>query len=192
MRNAQTPILMAALVFVAVIVSFMPAPYEASTAWGAVPATTMSREVSESLTALAVKAKLLEALGADALRISVQVSGKTATLSGAVAERASRKLAGEVALSVSGVSKVDNQVVEKAPEPAVRNAEADVKDAALLTKVKTVLLSDIGVNALKIDVSTTDGIVTLRGKLGSRELNKEAVAKAQSVNGVAKVIDLLE
>jgi osmotically-inducible protein OsmY len=65
-------------------------------------------EVSEALSATAVKAKLVDKLGADALRITVSVSGETATLTGEVAKSPSQGLAEQVALSVKGVKKVVN------------------------------------------------------------------------------------
>jgi osmotically-inducible protein OsmY len=125
----------------------------------------VSVEVFEALKAVAIQAKLIGKLGSDAVGISVHVSGPTATLKGEVTKKSSQKLAEAVALSVDGIKKVDNQVVQKTPPAGVANAEANVKDALLLTKVKTILLTDIGVNALKIDVDVTNGVVSLRGKL---------------------------
>jgi len=151
-----------------------------------------SVEVSEALKALSIQSKLIDKLGEDALRITVHVSGETATLAGEVAKKSSQKLAGEVARSVEGIKKVDNQVTQKNPPAPLANAEANVKDAVLLTRVKTVLLTDIGVNALKIDVDVTNGVVSLRGKLGNAEINEEAVKKTRSVKGVEKVVNLLD
>ena len=165
----------------------------ASTARAAeVPKDPTSVEVSEALKALDVQSKLIDKLGADALGITVHVSGETATLTGEVAKKSSQKLAEAVALSVEGIKKVDNKVTEKTTPAALANAEANVKDAVLLTRVKTVLLTDIGVNALKIDVDVTNGIVSLRGKLGNPGINKAAIEKTQSIEGVKKVINLLD
>jgi hyperosmotically inducible protein len=163
----------------------------ASSARAAEEPKTVSVEVSEALKAVAIQSKLIGKLGADALRIRVHVSGETATLTGEVSEKTSQKLAESVALSVGGIKKVDNQVTQRNPPEKLKNAEADVKDAVLLTKVKTVLLTDIGVNALKIDVDVSNGIVSLRGKLGNAEINDEAIRKTRSVKGVKKVVNLL-
>ncbi len=149
-------------------------------------------EVSEALKALSIQSKLIEKLGADALHIAVHVSGETATLTGEVAKKSSQKLAAEVARSVKGIRKVDDQVTQSNPPAALPNAKANVKDAVLLTRVKTILLTDIGVSALKIDVDVTNGVVSLRGKLGNAEINEEAVRKTRSIKGVAKVISLLD
>jgi osmotically-inducible protein OsmY len=163
----------------------------ASTARAAEEPKTVSVEVMEALKAVSVQAKLIGKLGADALRIKVRVAGSTAILTGEVTKKSSQKLAQSVALSVAGIKKVDNQVTQKNPPEPVANAEANVKDALLLTKVKTILLTDIGVNALKIDVDVTNGVVSLRGTLGKPEVNEEALKKTQSIKGVKKVINLL-
>ena len=155
------------------------------------PKDAASIEVSEALKALAVQSKLIDKLGADALGITVHVSGETATLTGEVAKKSSQKLATEVAVSVEGIKKVDNRVTDQNPPAALANAEANVKDAVLLTRVKTILLTDIGVNALKIDVDVTNGVVSLRGKLGNAAINQEAIEKTRSIKGVTKVINLL-
>jgi osmotically-inducible protein OsmY len=58
--------------------------------------------------------------------------------------------------------------------------------------VKTILLTDIGADALKIDVDVTNGIVSLRGKLGNAGINQAAIKKTQSIKGVKKVVNLLD
>ena len=152
---------------------------------------TVSVEVSEALKSVAIQAKLIGKLGTDALGISVHVSGPTATLTGQVAKKSSQKMAESVARSVDGIKKVDNQVTQKTPPAPLPNAEANVKDALLLTKVKTLLLTDIGVDALKIDVDVTNGVVSLRGNLKNGTVNDEAMRKTRSIKGVKKVINLL-
>jgi len=148
-------------------------------------------EVAEALQGLAVRAKLVEKLGFDALRISVDVKGDKATLMGEVPKKATQELAKEVALSVKGIKAVDNQVKEVAPAGTMANAEAEVKDAGLEIKVKTLLLNEIGANALSITVESTDGVVSLRGKLDSKEISKAASEKVKTIKGVKKVVNLL-
>ncbi len=151
----------------------------------------VSAEVSEALNATSVKAKLIDKLGTDALRISVSVSGETATLTGEVAKSPSQGLAEEVALSVTGIKKVDNKVTVKDAAGPVAASEASVKNVALEMKVKTLLLTEIGANALKIEVEVVDGVVSLRGKLDNTESSKAAIKKTRSIKGVKKVVDLL-
>jgi osmotically-inducible protein OsmY len=58
-------------------------------------------------------------------------------------------------------------------------------------KVKTILLTEIGTGALKIEVEAVDGVVSLRGKLDNPDTSKAAIRKARSIKGVKKVINLL-
>jgi osmotically-inducible protein OsmY len=148
-------------------------------------------EVSEALNATSVKAKLIDKLGADALRIKVSVSGQTATLTGEVAKSPSQGLAEQVALSVEGIKKVDNKVTVKEAAGPAAASEASVKNVALEMKVKAVLLTEIGTNALKIEVEVVDGVVSLRGKLDNPETSRAAITKARSIKGVKKVVNLL-
>ena len=184
MRKETAPVVLAALSFAWLLSAAPAAAAEAKS-------STTSPEVSEALTAVAVKSTLLEKLGADALRIKVSVSGETATLTGEVAKSASQGLAEQVALSVKGVKKVDNKVTQKDAEGAVGASEASVKNVALEMKVKGILLGEIGTNALKIEVEVVDGVVSLRGKLDSPETAKAALTKTRAIKGVKKVINLL-
>jgi osmotically-inducible protein OsmY len=148
-------------------------------------------DVSEALNATSVKAKLIDKLGADALRITVSVSGETATLTGEVAKSPSQGLAEEVALSVNGIKKVENKVTVKDAAGPMAASEASVKNVALEMKVKGILLTEIGTHALKIEVEAVDGVVSLRGKLDNPEASKAAIKRTRSIEGVKKVVNLL-
>ncbi len=183
MKRNSLPILVAAL----------------SLGWllGAPPANAAAKprasspEVSEALTGISVKTKLIEKLGTDALGIAVSVSGEKATLTGEVTKSPSQGLAEEVALSVKGIKKVDNKVTVKNAEGAVAASESSVKNVSLEMKVKSILLTEIGANALKIEVEAVDGVVSLRGKLDSPGTSKAAVKRTHAIKGVKKVVDLL-
>jgi osmotically-inducible protein OsmY len=152
---------------------------------------TVDRNVSNALMGVSVKATLLDKLGTDALGITATVSGNTATLTGHVAKSSSQGLAEQVALSVDGITKVENKVTENVPPGAMAATEASVKNVSLEMKVKGMLLGAIGTNALHIEVEVVDGVVSLRGKPDSPETAKEAIRKTREVKGVKQVIDLL-
>lgn len=183
-RSRTVPAALTALSFVWLL---SPAPAAAE----GTKSSTVSTEVSEALTSLSVRGKLIEKLGTDAVRIHVSFSGETATLTGEVAKAASQGLAEQVALSVKGVKKVDNKVTQKDAEGAVGAGEATVKNVSLEIKVKGILLGEIGTNALKIEVEAVDGVVSLRGKLDKPDTAKAAVRKIRSTKGVKKVVNLL-
>ena len=65
-------------------------------------------------------------------------------------------------------------------------------DASITAAVKTRLLVDSFTPALHIHVSTTDRVVTLTGKVKSRDDKAEAVRVARAVGGVRSVQDQLD
>ena len=75
-------------------------------------------------------------------------------------------------------------------EPDLKAAAA-VDDAAITAKVKTAVIGEPGLSALKIDVDTKDGVVTLTGTVDSAAMKDRAQQVAQSVSGVRSVVDNL-
>ncbi len=65
-------------------------------------------------------------------------------------------------------------------------------DATITTRVKTALLNDPDIGALRIDVSTTAGIVTLSGAVKSPAEADKAVQIAHTVQGVKDVKSALQ
>ena len=169
----------------------------AAAPFAAAQATTMEKidaEVSEALTGIAVKAKLIAKLGGDGLGVKVEMQGSRAVLTGEVDKKESQELAKEVALSVDDVKEVDNRVTQKPSSrvSAAKDVEAEIKDGVLETRVKGALLTEVGKNALKIEVEATNGVVSLRGPVPSSAVSKTAVAKARSVQGVTRIVNLLD
>jgi osmotically-inducible protein OsmY len=146
-----------------------------------------------------VRLALIDKLGFDALGITVDTAGGSVYLTGRVEKRATQELAEEVALSVPGVTKVENRLsLKPAPssdtvvEKAVSNSELEVEDAALELRVGKNLLGEIGRHALSLEVESTDGVVSLRGRVPDRERKELALRAARDTQGVKKVIDLIE
>jgi hyperosmotically inducible protein len=75
---------------------------------------------------------------------------------------------------------------------ATTRAGAAIDDAVISTSVKTAVLAEPGLSALKIDVDTKNGVVTLSGTVDSPELKSRATQIAQRTSGVRSVIDNLE
>ncbi len=161
---------------------------------GAQTSAPVDVEVSQALTGISVRAKLIDKLGADALHISVEMLGDKAVLTGQVEKKESQELAKEVALSVNGVKEVDNRLTQNPAKEAkaMKNIELEVKDAVLESKVKNILLTEVGKNAMKIEVEATNGAISLRGTVPNKDISKAAVAKAKSISGVKKVVNLLK
>ena len=77
-----------------------------------------------------------------------------------------------------------------------RQAGNAIADAAVNTRIsgsiKAKLLQEPGLSALKIDVDTTDGVVTLSGTVSSYDEIAKAMSLAWDTDGVHKVVSTLQ
>ena len=67
-----------------------------------------------------------------------------------------------------------------------------IDDATITTRVKTSLLNDPDVGGLRIDVDTFKGVVTLSGRVKTKEEEAKAIALAKRVGGVTDVKSTLQ
>ena len=72
---------------------------------------------------------------------------------------------------------------------AVHKTEEVVDDSAITTSIKTKLLADKKTSAIDIGVETTNGVVTLSGKVTSSAERAEALKIAKHNKGVKHVVD---
>ncbi|HET9662834.1 MAG TPA: BON domain-containing protein [Burkholderiales bacterium] len=82
------------------------------------------------------------------------------------------------------------KVGEKVAEGA-NQVERAASDAALTAKIKSKMALDDSVDALDIDVDTTNGVVTLSGSADSEISRTRAVQLAKETEGVLSVVDRL-
>jgi hyperosmotically inducible protein len=73
------------------------------------------------------------------------------------------------------------------PPAAKKESSGPVDDAVISTKIKTEYAKDKQVSALRINVDTDKGVVTLRGTAKSKEEADKAVSIAKGVSGVSTV-----
>ena len=66
-------------------------------------------------------------------------------------------------------------------------AKDTVDDAAITAKVKTAMIAEPGLKAMKINVDTANGVVTLTGTVETPQSLERATQVAQSVDGVKSV-----
>jgi hyperosmotically inducible protein len=112
--------------------------------------------------------------------IKVQSEDGAVTLTGTVSEESHKSLAQETVANLSGVKSVDNNLEVKGTSPA------KMSDAWITSKVKTMFLFHRNVSAIT-EVSTKDGIVTLKGKADNeaqKELTTEYAKDVEGVKGV--------
>ena len=60
-------------------------------------------------------------------------------------------------------------------------------DATITTRVKTAFVNDPTVGIQKIDVETFKGVVTLSGRVQTREAEQKAIELARKIRGVVDV-----
>jgi hyperosmotically inducible periplasmic protein len=155
----------------------------------------------------AVKAKFAADDVVKAYKIDVDTKDHVVTLTGAIDSSAAKVRAVELARATDGVNNVidnltvapgatpttgiDDPLQKKAGDAAARTGEV-TGDAAITAAVKTKFLADTTVSGLKIDVDTTDGVVTLTGNVSGAAEKARAMELARDTTGVKSVTDRLK
>ena len=67
-----------------------------------------------------------------------------------------------------------------------------IDDATITTRVKTSFVNDPVVGAMRIDVDTFKGVVTLSGRAKSKEDEQKAIELARKIRGVVDVKSTLQ
>lgn len=114
---------------------------------------------------------------------SVKVDSKegVVTLRGSVEDASHKSMAQDTVEGLPGVRRVDNQIEVKG------TSSAEGSDGWITTKVKTALLFHRSVSARRTEVSTMDGVVTLRGEAATQAEKDLATEYAKDINGVKDV-----
>jgi hyperosmotically inducible protein len=154
--------------------------------------------VADWTTTLGVKLALLEKLGTDSLQVEVGANAGVLTLEGTVDKRETRELAETVAKTVEGVTSVKNDILLEASveDPnkagvAAGEAEAELKDAVLATKIRLALVNELGSDGFKIGTEVASGVVTLEFHADFAEARRrEATTVVEGIEGVTKVVNL--
>lgn len=131
----------------------------------------------------------------DPFRIQVEVDGRQARLSGEVENDVERQLAEHVALATRGIEQVDNQLrvnAQLVERPLALRAYAQrLEDATLAAVIRARLLWSRTTEKAPIDVQSSEGVVTLRGKVDSAEAKELAGVVARTTEGVHLVNNLV-
>jgi osmotically-inducible protein OsmY len=67
-----------------------------------------------------------------------------------------------------------------------------IDDTTITTRVKTAMLNDPQVGAMRIDVDTYKGVVTLSGRVKNQGEHDQALGIARRTSGVVEVKDALQ
>ncbi len=161
------------------------------------PDTTRTyRELVEDASiTTAVKSKLLWSKYAQGLDTTVDTERGAVTLSGTASSREARGLAQSLAYNTRGVVSVDNQLKLQTTAPGstieetglVEGVGQDITDTWITAKIMSTFLYSSNVNSSNISVDTTDGNVTLTGKVGSGAERALAIELAEHIRGVKSV-----
>jgi osmotically-inducible protein OsmY len=144
-------------------------------------------ENSDAWIAARVKTVLFFHRSVSGLNTDVAVKDGNVTLRGEATSQAQRELSTEYARDVDGVKDVKNEMtVAKALKEKASIGEK-IDDASITSQVKMSLLFHRSTSALKTQVETEDGVVTLSG-MAKSGAEKDLVTKlVNDVNGVVKV-----
>jgi osmotically-inducible protein OsmY len=122
----------------------------------------------------------------------IYVDKGVVTLRGTASSLAQKELTTEYALDVEGVTSVVNEMkVEKPVAPTPQTAGEKIDDASITAQVKVALATHRSTSAIKTNVQTTDGVVTVSGFV-KNDAEKSLVGKLVSdVIGVKDVVNNL-
>lgn len=84
------------------------------------------------------------------------------------------------------------RVIREKTETAGQAIADATANARITAEIKTKLIRDSGLSAFKIDVSTTDGVVTLSGTVSSYDEISKAIQLALQTDGVHQVISTIQ
>lgn len=130
--------------------------------------------------------------------IQTDVHKDLATLSGTVKTDIEKDIAEQVALSVEGIKKVENNIVVD-PKAAISKTERvnnklmkNLSDAKITTVIESKLAVNRHLSALGIDVDTDNKKVTLSGTVESEQHKELAELIAENTSGVVDVENKLQ
>ncbi len=81
--------------------------------------------------------------------------------------------------------------VKAGTQKAAAKAGDELADGWLIAKIQSKFVADHEITATDIDVSSRDGVVTLKGRVLNEPMRSLAVAIAKNTDGVTKVVDQL-
>lgn len=121
------------------------------------------------------------------LRLGAIAGAAAAALSLAACNKPGEPTAGQRVDSAVADARQATQDAQQAGAQAADTVKAGAMDAAITTKINAALAADDKLSALKIDVDTSDGRVTLNGTAPDAASRERATSLAAGVQGVASV-----
>jgi hyperosmotically inducible protein len=117
-----------------------------------------------------------------ARQVGVETREGVVFLTGVVDTESARQEAGRVAWRTEGVEGVENELTV-----GERTVGSWVDDVMISSKVKSKLIANSEIKAGDIDVSSSQGVVTLIGRVSSKTMSSDAERIARGTKGVTNV-----
>lgn len=154
----------------------------------------MNKVTDANITAK-VKSQLLWNRNTHGVKIGVDTKGAIVTLTGNVESDVEAELAEQIARNTSDVLDVENRIVVADPSVkradrtvnALDEAEVEIADSWITTKIKSALLYNRNIELGEINVTTSQGIVHLSGDVGSDDERQAAIDIVRGIRGVKDV-----
>ncbi len=143
--------------------------------------TTSTRQSDSGITSV-IQSALESNDRVKARQVEVQTREGVVYLTGVVDTEDARREAGRVAWRTEGVSGVENELTV-----GERTVGSWVDDVMISSKVKSKLIANSEIKAGDIDVSSSQGVVTLIGRVSSETIKSTAERVARDTKGVKDV-----
>ena len=140
-----------------------------------------TRQTDSGITS-AIQASLEANDKVKARQVDVETREGTVYLTGVVDTEQARVEAGRIAWRTEGVRGVENDLTV-----GERTVGSEIDDVMISSKVKVKLIADADIKAGDIDVSCSQGVVTLIGRVSSEAIKNEAGRIARDTAGVKGV-----
>ena len=124
-------------------------------------------------------------------KTEVDVKDGIVTLRGDAETQAQKDLTTEYVKDIEGVKDVKNEMTVAKGAKEKRTTGDKIDDSSITSQVKMSLLYHRSTSGLKTKVETRDGVVTLSGKAKNAAEKDLATKRAQDVNGVKSVENLM-
>lgn len=138
-----------------------------------------------------VKVTLLFHRSVSAATTEVDVKEGVVTLRGVATTQAQKDLTTEYAKDIEGIKDVKNEMTVKKTLKKKQTVGEKIDDSSITAQVKMTLLYHRSTSAIKTQVETKRGVVTLTGKANSIAEFNLAAKLANDVNGVQSVKNLM-
>jgi hyperosmotically inducible protein len=150
----------------------------------------IEENIGDSVITTKVTAKFTKDSTINPFKIKVSTRHGRVTLKGFVANKAAFVTALRLTKSTKGVRSVNAELLE------IKPANTTFSDAYITAKVETAILKakvldDESIPLVGINVKTKNGIVTLSGKVKSRQSMNAILKRVHLIHGVKKIISKL-